>query len=111
MVTNTCELVSSVPEAQKRLSTRPSLIQRLENPSFFSLNLSISYISRPKARTTRTPVRFSCTMVVSSPSASSAALKREAMRRKNTQELSPVMGTKQSTISERRTFMENMMER
>ena len=50
-------------------------------------------------------------MVVSSPSASSAALKREAMRRKNTQELSPVMGTKQSTISERRTFMENMMER
>ena len=76
----TCRQVSSVPEAQYTASTRPRRIQSSEKRSFFTLNFSSSKRSRPKARTTRTPVRFSWTSVVSSPSASSATLKREAMR-------------------------------
>ena len=50
----------------------PRFTHMLVNSSFFLLKRSISYRSRPKARTTRTPVRFSCTRAVSSPSVSSA---------------------------------------
>ena len=75
-MTITCRQVSRVPEAQYTDRSFPSLIHSWEKRWFFPLNFSSSYRSRPKARTTRTAVRFSWAQVVRSPSASSAAWNR-----------------------------------
>ena len=47
---------------------------------FSALNASTSRCSWPKARTTRTPARFSCTRAESWPNLSCTALKRTWMR-------------------------------
>ena len=64
---------------QYALRSPPSRIQSEAKRSFFLSKRSTSYASRPNARTTRTPVRFSCTVADSSPSASSAVRKRFAI--------------------------------
>ena len=68
-------------------------------------------VRQPDLRPGRHPWHHAGVFYSQEPSASSAALKREEMRLKNSQELSPVTGMKASTMSERRVFMENIMER
>ena len=68
----TCRPEIRSPTAQKALISLLSRRFSLVQSSFCASNFSTSVRSRPKARTTRTPVMFSCTALESSPSASSA---------------------------------------
>ena len=88
--------------------TWPRRTQRSEKRSFCLLNLSFSKRSRPNARTTRTPVRFSCTMAVSLPSASSAMRKRSPTMTKKIMEYPTTIGIKIKAISASFAFMENI---
>ena len=67
----TCNPEIRSPTAQKALISLLSRRFSLVQSSFCASNFSTSVRSRPKARTTRTPVRFSWAMAESLPSFSS----------------------------------------
>ena len=73
--------------------------------SFTLSNFSTSYFSRPNARTTRTPVRFSCSTALMRPSASSVSRKRFIVSLKNTMPYKNSIGTSISDTSVILTFM------
>ena len=86
----------------------PRRIHRSAKWLLRSSKRSISKFSRPKARTTRTPVRFSCTVEESLPSAMSASMNRLEILELKKNEYSAMMGIKTATTSEILTFIENM---
>ena len=71
-----CRQLVKSPTAQKSESVRVRLIQHSVYLLFCASNRSRSNFSRPNARTTRTPVRFSCAIVERTPSFSSHSVKR-----------------------------------
>ena len=101
-ISSRCRPLSASPVAQKALS---SFIRRSHMPVYSPLvfsNRSRSYFSLPKARTTRTPVRFSWATEDSSPSLASTFSKLLAMPRwKNTLKAT-TMGMNTAVITDSR---------
>ena len=73
------------------------------------LNFSTSKRSRPNARTTRTPVRFSWSTALMRPSASSVSRKRRIVSLKNTMPYANSAGTSISEANVIVTFMRSIM--
>ena len=103
--------VITSPAAQNQVMYFPSLIQRSVYFSFCFVYLSISVFSRPKARTTLTPVRFSWHMAESLPSFWSASSNPFEIFRWKKREYPMMTGMKIRATRDRVKLMLNMNTR
>ena len=81
----------------------------MSRSSFAALNLSTSNFCRPNARTTRTPVRFSCKTALILPSASSIWVKDLRTQLKNSMAKRNSGGTRIMEYSVICTWMPSMI--